>query len=154
MNEESTIKLRALRAETEAIPAPLVEVPAPPVITDERILIALRAAEDKKGVDPIVLDLQAVANFTDYFLVVSGTNARQVQAIADEIAEQLKTSGTRAARIEGHSSAEWILLDYGDFIVHVFEEKARRFYDLERLWRDAAKLVVPANGHALDDETA
>jgi ribosome-associated protein len=157
MNEESTIKQRALRAEaaeTGAAAMREVKTPEPPpVVTDPRIVTALAAAEDKKAVNPVVLDLQSVSNFTDYFLIVSGTNSRQVQAIADEIADRLKKDGERAARIEGYNSAEWVLLDYGDFIVHVFEEKARGFYDLERLWRDAAKLVVPAGGdsHPLDE---
>lgn len=110
---------------------------------DERICAALRAASDKKALEMVVLDLRKVANFTDYFLITSGTNTRQVQAIADEVAEQLKKQGTRAARIEGYNTAEWILLDYGDFVVHVFEDKARRFYDLERLWRDAARVPLP-----------
>src|SRR5258707_1030032 len=75
-------------------------------------------------------------------LIASGTNRRQVQAISDEVVEQLKRSGTRAARVEGYQTAEWILVDYGDFVVHVFDEKARRFYDLERLWREARRVDV------------
>ena len=113
---------------------------------DPRVVVALRAASDKKALDPVVLDLREVASFTDYFVIVSATNVRQVQAIADEIQEQLrKESGARPARVEGYRSAEWVLLDYGDFIFHVFEEKSRRFYDLERLWRDAARVPVPAD---------
>jgi ribosome-associated protein len=111
---------------------------------DERICTALRAASDKKAQEMVVLDLREVANFTDYFLITSGTNPRQVQAIADEIVEQLKKQGTRAARVEGYNTAEWVLVDYGDFVVHVFEDKARRFYDLERLWRDAERVPLPA----------
>lgn len=110
---------------------------------DERICTALRSASDKKALDLVVLDLRAIASFTDYFVITSGTNPRQVQAIADEIVEQLKKQGTRAARVEGYSTAEWVLVDYGDFVVHVFEEKSRRFYDLERLWRDAARVELP-----------
>jgi ribosome-associated protein len=110
---------------------------------DERICTALRSASDKKALDLVVLDLRAIASFTDYFIITSGTNPRQVQAIADEIVEQLKKQGTRAARVEGYSTAEWVLVDYGDFVVHVFEEKSRRFYDLERLWRDAARVQLP-----------
>ena len=89
---------------------------------DERICTALSAASDKKAQEMIVLDLREVANFTDYFLITSGTNPRQVQAIADEIVEQLKKQGTRAARIEGYQTAEWVLVDYGDFVVLVFED--------------------------------
>jgi len=112
---------------------------------DERMLLALHAASDKKALDVIALDLRAVASFTEYFLITSGANIRQVQAIADEILERLKKElGERAARVEGYKTAEWVLLDYGDFIVHVFEDKARRFYDLERLWRDAGRVQLPS----------
>jgi len=110
---------------------------------DERVLAALHAAADKKALDLVVLDLREVASFTDYFLITSGTNVRQVQAIADEVVERLKRQGEQAARVEGYNAAEWVLLDYGDFIVRVFEEKARRFYDLERLWRDGARVPLP-----------
>ncbi|HWT02043.1 MAG TPA: ribosome silencing factor [Pyrinomonadaceae bacterium] len=112
---------------------------------DERICAALNAAADKKALEMVVLDLREVASFTDYFLITSGTNVRQVQAIADEVVEQLKKQGTRPARVEGYNAAEWVLVDYGDFILHVFEDKARRFYDLERLWRDARRVPLPAD---------
>jgi ribosome-associated protein len=110
---------------------------------DERILLALQAAAEKKALDLVVLDLRAVASFTDFFVITSGTNRRQVQAISDGVVEHLKKSGTRAARVEGYQTAEWILVDYGDFILHVFDENARRFYDLERLWREAVRVPVP-----------
>lgn len=110
---------------------------------DERICAALAAASDKKAHELTVLDLREIASFTDYFLITSGTNPRQVQAIADEVVERLKKQGTRSARVEGYNTAEWVLVDYGDFIVHVFEDKARRFYDLERLWRDARRVELP-----------
>ena len=111
---------------------------------DERLRLALHAAGEKKAHDLVVLDLREVASFTDYFVIASGTNVRQVQAVADEVQEQLrKRLNVRPARVEGYNSAEWVLLDYGDFIFHVFEEKSRRFYDLERLWRDAARVPVP-----------
>ena len=107
---------------------------------DERVRRALHAAAEKKALDPTVLDLRGISSFTDFFLLFTGANRRQVQAISDEIVEQLKRNGTPAARVEGYQNAEWILIDYGDFVVHVFEEKARRFYDLERLWREASRL--------------
>ncbi|HKY42035.1 MAG TPA: ribosome silencing factor, partial [Pyrinomonadaceae bacterium] len=91
-----------------------------------------------------VLDLREIASFTDYFLIVSGANERQVQAISDEVYEQLKKAGHAAARVEGYKTAEWILLDFGDFVVHVFEQKARKFYDLERLWRESKRVELPA----------
>ena len=110
---------------------------------DERVWAALHAAGERKALDLVVLDLRQIASFTDFFLIASGTNVRQVQAIADAVVEELRKHGSRPARIEGYNAAEWVLLDYGDFILHVFEEKARRFYDLERLWRDAARVPVP-----------
>jgi ribosome-associated protein len=107
---------------------------------DGRVRRALHAAAEKKALDPTVLDLRGISTFTDFFLLFTGANRRQVQAISDEIVDQLKRNGSPAARIEGYQNAEWILIDYGDFVVHVFEEKARRFYDLERLWREASRL--------------
>jgi ribosome-associated protein len=111
---------------------------------DDRILSALNAASEKKALDLVLLDLRDIATFTDYFLISSGANLRQVQAIADEVVDRLKKSGTPAARIEGFRTAEWILVDYGDFVVHVFEGKARKFYDLERLWRKGKRVELPA----------
>ena len=120
-------------------------VPSPAEL-DDRVRLALHAAAEKKAHDLVVLDLREVASFTDYFVIASGTNVRQVQAVADEVQEQLrKQLSVRPARVEGYNSAEWVLLDYGDFIFHVFEEKSRRFNDLERLWRDAARVAVPAD---------
>jgi ribosome-associated protein len=111
---------------------------------DERIRAAVHAAGERKALDTVVLDLREVASFTDFFVITSGTNVRQVQAIADAVQEHLrKDLGVKPARVEGYNSAEWVLLDYGDFIFHVFEEKSRRFYDLERLWRDAARVALP-----------
>ena len=117
---------------------------AAPAELDERLRLALHAADEKKAHDLVVLDLREVASFTDFFVIASGTNVRQVQAVADAVQEQLrKQLGVKPARVEGYNSAEWVLLDYGDFNFHVFEEKSRRFYDLERLWRDAARVPIP-----------
>jgi ribosome-associated protein len=110
---------------------------------DDRILKALHAASEKKAIDVVVLDLREIASFTDYFVITSGANERQVQAISDGVSENLKKSGSAAARIEGYKTAEWVLLDYGDFIVHIFEQKARGFYDLERLWRESKRVELP-----------
>ena len=149
MRENSSIKEKALHPEQSAKAR---ETSARDAVQsndtcaemlDERICTALNAASEKKAVDPVILDLREIASFTDYFVITSGTNARQVQAIADEIVEQLKKAGTRAARMEGYNTAEWVLVDYGDFVVHVFDAKARQFYDLERLWRDAVRVPVP-----------
>ena len=109
---------------------------------DGRIQRVLHAAGEKKALEPTVLDLREIASFTDFFVIFTGANRRQVQAISDEIVEQLKRQGSPAARVEGYQNAEWILVDYGDFVVHIFDEKARRFYDLERLWREARRYDI------------
>jgi ribosome-associated protein len=144
------------RERTEEGRADAAEASAPsPAELDERVRLALHAAGDRKAHDLVVLDLREVASFTDYFVIASGTNVRQVQAVADAVQEQLrKQLGVKPARVEGYNSAEWVLLDYGDFIFHVFEEKSRRFYDLERLWRDAARVPLPpeAEGGPSRDE--
>jgi ribosome-associated protein len=110
---------------------------------DERMITALHSAAEKKAIDTVVLDLREIASFTDYFVITSGANERQVQAISDEVFETLKKAGTPPARIEGYKTAEWILLDFGDFVFHVFDEKARKFYDLERLWRESKRVELP-----------
>jgi ribosome-associated protein len=109
---------------------------------DEAIMIAAQAAGEKKATDIVILDLRQIASFTEYFVLCTGANARQVSAIADSVEEQLRKVGKRPLHTEGYSSAEWILLDYGDFIVHIFSSASRRFYDLERLWRDAGKIEI------------
>ena len=106
---------------------------------DDRIRRAINAAAEKKALEPTVLDLRGISTFTDFFVIVTGANRRQVQAVSDEVVEQLKRHGNPAARVEGYQNAEWVLIDYGDFVVHVFDDKARRFYDLERLWREARR---------------
>lgn len=114
-----------------------------PADLDERILMALNAASDKKAIGTVVLDLREIASFTDYFVITSGANERQVQAISDEVVETLKKAGTPALRVEGYKTAEWVLVDYGDFVVHIFGEQSRKFYDLERLWRAAKPVALP-----------
>jgi ribosome-associated protein len=103
--------------------------------------IAVRAAEAKQAKDLRVLDLSAISAFADMFVIASGANTRQIQAIADEVELQLKAAGDRALSIEGYDNAEWVLMDYGDYLVHIFSEKARAYYDLERLWREAKTVV-------------
>ena len=107
-------------------------------------LTAVRAAESKKATDIKVLDLTGVTSFTDYFILCSGANPKQIQAIADEIGQKLKDRGELPQSLEGYNQAEWILADYGDFLVHVFSEKARTYYDLERLWRSARNVPIPS----------
>ncbi len=103
---------------------------------------AVRAAQDRKALELRLLDLHEVSSFTDFFLICTGTSARHTQAICDAIIEKLKRSGQVAAHVEGYSQAEWILVDYLDFVVHIFLERARLFYDLERLWRKAHQLEI------------
>ena len=105
---------------------------------------AVRAAEDKKANDLLLLDLRKAAGFTDYFLICSGGNPRQIRAIADAILEALASDGARPAHIEGYDRSEWVLLDYFDFIVHIFAPETRGFYGLERLWGNAERIEVPA----------
>jgi ribosome-associated protein len=105
---------------------------------------AIRACLEKKAEEITVLELEKGSGaFSDYFVVCSGSNPRQVQAISDEVELRLKGAGLRPTHIEGYRQAEWVLLDYVDFVVHVFSEKARKFYDLERLWKSARR-VEPA----------
>lgn len=107
-------------------------------------VIAARAAESKKALNIRVLDLRGISSFTDFFVICSGSNSRQIQTIADEIEAQLKEHGERPLGVEGYEKADWVLADYGDFIVNVFSPQAREFYDLERLWRNAREVKVPA----------
>src|SRR5438105_15340004 len=105
---------------------------------------AIRACLEKKAEEITILELEkGPGPVTDYFVVCSGTNPRQVQAISDEVEERLERTGLRPTHVEGYKQAEWVLLDYVDFVVHVFSEKARKFYDLERLWK-SAKRMAPA----------
>jgi ribosome-associated protein len=109
--------------------------------TRRQVAQAVKAVESKKGEDVAILEMdRASGAFTDYFVVCSGTNPRQVQAMADEVERQLSQAGLRPNSLEGYNQAEWILLDYVDFVVHIFSERARKFYDLERLWKSARRL--------------
>jgi len=106
-----------------------------------QVAAAIQACLDKKAEELSILEMEKGSGaFTDYFVLCSGTNPRQVQAIADEVELRLKTAGVRPAHVEGYKQGEWILVDYVDFVVHVFSEKARKFYDLERLWKTAKRL--------------
>jgi ribosome-associated protein len=105
-------------------------------------LVAARAAEAKKARDLLILDLREITSFTDFFIICTSASTRQGQTIADEIGKQLKQMGELPVSVEGYDSAEWILLDYGDFIVHVFSETARGYYELERLWRHAKPMKL------------
>jgi ribosome-associated protein len=105
-----------------------------------QIELTIAAAEDKKATELVVLDLRAAHGFTDYFVICSGANARQTRAIADHVMETLAADGVKPAHLEGYDRSEWILLDYFDFIVHIFAPETRVFYGLERLWGDAEQV--------------
>jgi ribosome-associated protein len=107
----------------------------------KQVAEAISAAQAKKAQDVTVLEMDRESpSFTDYFLIASGSNPRQIQAIADEVEERLERVGLHPVSVEGYKQAEWVLLDYADFVVHVFSEKARKYYDLERLWKSAKRL--------------
>jgi ribosome-associated protein len=107
----------------------------------KQVTAAIQACLDKKAEELSILEMEKGSGaFTDYFVLCSGTNPRQIQAIADEVEMRLKGAGLRPTHVEGYNQAEWVLIDYVDFVVHVFSEKARKFYDLERLWKTARRL--------------
>jgi ribosome-associated protein len=109
----------------------------------QQVAIAVNACEDKKAENIAILQMDKAASaFTDYFVIASGTNPRQVQAIADEVELKLKEAGAYPNSVEGYRLAEWVLLDYVDFVIHVFVEERRAFYDLDRLWKSAKRLTV------------
>jgi ribosome-associated protein len=112
----------------------------------EDVRAAIGAIQDKKGSHLVVLDLRPSAGFTDYFVVCSGQNVRQVHAIADAVKEALGRSSVKPSHTEGYDRAEWVLLDYFDFVVHVFSPETRSFYDLERLWGSAERIEFPDDG--------
>ncbi len=100
-------------------------------------MLAVQAAESKKATDIKVLDLTGITSFTDTFVICTGSNSRQIQAISDEIQLRLKDRGELPLSVEGYQQAEWVLVDYADFLIHIFSPKAREYYALERLWRNA-----------------
>jgi ribosome-associated protein len=108
--------------------------------TEEKTTLINQIVTDKKAMDVVVLDMARASSITDYFLICSGGSERQVQAIADAIDEQLRQSGSTALGIEGYREGRWVLMDYGDVIVHVFSQETRDFYDLERLWANVPKV--------------
>ena len=139
----STIKEQSLSPATSGNLQLKTAKEVAPAQLDERIWMALAAAAEKKAINMVVLDLREIASFTDYFIIANGTNERQVQAISDAVVETLKQAGSPVIRVEGYKTAEWILLDYGDFVMHIFGEKSRKFYDLERLWRESRRVELP-----------
>jgi ribosome-associated protein len=119
------------------------------------VQLAVQAAQEKKGGGITVLDLSGIGAFTEYFVICTGFSTPQVQAICGEVEELLYKEAQRSPRHrEGQRSAEWALLDFGSFVVHVFSEQARRYYDLERLWRSAPKLEIPDSPESLGHDSA
>ncbi len=108
----------------------------------KQVTLAIRAAADKQASELVVLDLRKAGGFTDFFLICSGGNSRQIRAIADGIRDALAAEGATPSHVEGYDQSEWILLDYFDFIVHIFGKETRTFYDLERLWGNAETVDV------------
>ena len=108
----------------------------------EMVSIACKAIDDKKALDIKVIDIREVSVIADYFVIASGSNLNQVQAIVDNVEEQLGRAGFEPKQIEGTRNSNWILMDYGDLIIHVFDEENRLFYDLERIWRDGKVLDI------------
>lgn len=107
---------------------------------NKALAVALKAIDDKKALDVVVLDISEVSSFTDYFVLCTGSSSRQVQAITDAIEEQTTAIGRKRTHLEGYAHAEWVLLDFMDFVIHVFSPAARAYYDLERLWRDGKRV--------------
>ena len=108
----------------------------------EMVKLAVQALEDKKGEDIKVIDITGVSVLADYFIIASGTNKNQVQAMVDNVDETLGRAGYEAKQMEGYTTANWVLLDYNDIIVHVFDSENRLFYDLERIWRDGKTISL------------
>lgn len=108
----------------------------------EMVKTAVAALQDKKGEDIRVIDISGVTVIADYFIIASGSNPNQVQALVDNVEEQMYKAGYDDPRVEGYNTASWVLLDYNDVIVHVFSQDDRLFYDLERIWRDGKEINV------------
>ncbi|RKD32482.1 ribosome silencing factor [Thermohalobacter berrensis] len=111
-------------------------------VTDEKISAILKAADDKKAFNKRVLDITKLTAIADYFVILSGNNERQVLAIADGIEDKMEEEGYKLKNKEGYKTSRWVLLDYGDIVVHIFHKEDREFYNLERLWIDAKELKI------------
>lgn len=104
------------------------------------LMMSLKASQAKKGEDVVILDLKSLSSFTDYFVIMNGNSKRQNVAICENVERELKEKNIKPASIEGRKNAEWILMDYGNFIIHIFSKEAREYYSLEKLWGDAPRL--------------
>lgn len=108
----------------------------------DTIKVVYNALDDKKGIDIKILDISKISVMADYFIIASGSSKNQVQALADNVEEEMLKRGIHAKQVEGYPSGNWILMDYGDFIVHVFNQDDRLFYDLERIWKDGVLVEI------------
>ncbi|MDX1644443.1 MAG: ribosome silencing factor [Thermoanaerobaculia bacterium] len=117
------------------------QIPARDIEIPTRVRSAVAAIQDRKARDLLVLELAEISDFTDFFLLSTGSSERQVRAIADAVDERLREDGVRALHIEGYEHGQWVLMDYGDFLVHIFYEPTREYYQLERLWADAPNVT-------------
>lgn len=115
-----------------------------PASTLDNVLACAKTVRDRKGSDPQVLDVRGLSSFTDYFLIVSGSSDRRVQSIAEAVVEEMKSRGIRPLGMEGLREGRWVVIDFGEWVVHVFYEDVRAFYDLEGLWFDARSVEIPA----------
>ena len=109
--------------------------------SEEMTKLAIAALEDKKAEDIHVIDIREVSILADYFIIANGTNTNQVQALTDNVDEQLGKAGYHVKQVEGYNTANWILMDYGDIIIHIFDSESRSFYDLERIWKDGKNVT-------------
>jgi len=110
--------------------------------TKKMVKLAIEALEDKKAEEICVIDISEISVLADYFIIAGGSNTSQIQAMSDAVDEKLGKSGYPLKQIEGYQNANWVLLDFGDIIVHVFDKENRLFYDLERIWRDGKKIAL------------
>jgi len=140
---KKTVAKRAPAKKAAAPKAALKKAVAKPTVATPRLpadlKLAIKCAQDKQAIDLTVLDLRRASAFTDFFVVCTGANTKQVQAIADAVEAGLKSDGQPPALVEGYNRGEWILLDYFNFVVHIFSRDCRTFYDLERLWGNAIR---------------
>jgi ribosome-associated protein len=117
----------------------------------ERVLICARVAAERRATDPVILDVRGLSSVTDYLLIVTGSSDRRVQTIAEAIVQVMKESGVRPVGVEGLREGRWVLADFGEWVIHVFQEEPRAFYDLEGLWFDAKRIEPPAQASSGSD---
>src|SRR5512147_142122 len=120
----------------------------------ETARLCAEAADNKKAFDILILDLRGLTYITDYFVICSGNNTTQVSAISEEVGHTLAKAGEHPSHVEGGAESKWVLMDYGDVVVHIFEEQTRMFYSLEKLWSDAPRIPVVMRPRTLQGATS